>query len=259
MIRIPEPRLCLAVPLLLALALGGCSAPAPLLKAPPAKLLKEPRSEPRSRQGNPPSYVALGVRYHVLESSEGYVERGLASWYGPQFHGRKTSSGEVFDMHQATAAHKTLPLPTWVQVTHLETGRSITVRVNDRGPFKEGRIIDLSFQAAKELGISAEGVAPVEVRTIRGPGPAAPQHPEHMYVQLGAFAKPDNAQTFLQDLRTRGLAQLSVRTRKRSGRVLHRVVHGPFQTQASLEQAIATLETAGITEYTTIRIPAKQP
>ncbi len=251
--RIPEPRLRLAGLLLLASAIGGCSAPAAMPKLPPTEA-----PEPLSRQGNPSSYVALGVRYHVLESAEGYVERGLASWYGPQFHGRKTSSGEVFDMHQATAAHKTLPLPTWVQVTHLETDRSITVRVNDRGPFKEGRIIDLSFQAAKELGIHVEGIAPVEVRTIRGPQ-LTPKYPEHMYLQLGAFAKSGNAQAFLKGLRARGLADLSVRTRKRGGRVLHRVVQGPFRTHASVEHAIDALQTAGITEYTTIRVPVAQP
>lgn len=214
-------------------------------------------SESGSRSGASSSYVALGVRYHVLDSAEGYVERGLASWYGPKFHGRKTSSGEVFDMHQISAAHKTLPLSTWVKVTHLETGRSITVRVNDRGPFKKGRIIDLSHRAALVLGIVGEGLAPVEVRTIHDPG-TAPRVAEHQFLQLGAFATRSNAEAFVQKLRRQGLVRLSVRTRKRNT-MLHRVLQGPFDDHAKFDQAIAKLEALGITEYTPVNIPHWKP
>lgn len=210
-----------------------------------------------SRSGTSSSYVVFGVRYHVLDSAEGYVERGLASWYGPKFHGRKTSSGEVFDMHQITAAHKTLPLSTWVKVTHLETGHSITVRVNDRGPFKEGRVIDLSRQAASALGIVDEGLAPVEVRAIRGPR-TAPRTAEHQFLQLGAFAIRGNAETFVQKLRRQGLVRLSVQTRKRNT-TLHRVLQGPFDDNARLDQAIAKLESLGITEYTPVNITHWKP
>lgn len=210
-----------------------------------------------SRSGASSSYVVFGVRYHVLDSAEGYVERGLASWYGPKFHGRKTSSGEVFDMHQISAAHKTLPLSTWVKVTHLETGHSITVRVNDRGPFKEGRIIDLSHEAALALGIADEGLAPVEVRAIRGPS-TVPKVAEHQFLQLGAFAIRGNAKAFVQKLRRQGLVRLSVQTRKRD-MTLHRVLQGPFDDSAKLDQAIAKLDALGITEYTPVNIPHWKP
>ena len=125
-----------------------------------------PRAEQKSRIGNAPSYVVFGRRYSVLRTSSGYVEEGIASWYGEPFHGRRTSSGEVYDMHQLSAAHKSLPLPTYVQVTNLENGRRIVVRVNDRGPFHEGRIIDLSYAAARKLDIVGPGTARVEVRAL---------------------------------------------------------------------------------------------
>ncbi len=238
--------------LTLALACGGCSVYDYV-----AETFSDSDSVPKSRNGGPSSYVVLGVRYHVMDSAEGYVERGLASWYGPKFHGRKTSSGEVFDMHQMSAAHKTLPLSTWVKVTHLDTGRSITVRVNDRGPFVEGRIIDLSYQAALDLEITDEGVAPVEVRTIRGPD-TAPLTVEHQFLQLGAFAIRSNAEAFVQQLRRQGLVRLSVRTRQR-GMTLHRVLQGPFEDSAELDQAISELETLGITEYTPVNVPNWKP
>lgn len=125
-----------------------------------------PRVEPRSASGNPDSYVVAGRRYYVMRSSRGYVARGIASWYGTKFHGRKTSSGEPYNMYAMTAAHKTLPLPTYVEVTNLRNGRHVIVRVNDRGPFHANRLIDLSYAAAKKLGVIATGTAPVEVRAI---------------------------------------------------------------------------------------------
>ena len=122
-----------------------------------------PREEFKSRSGNPETYEIDGVTYRVMETSEGYREEGFASWYGEYFHGRLTSSGDVYDMYLMTAAHKTLPLPTYVRVTHLANGRSVVLRVNDRGPFVEDRIIDLSFTAASKLGMAAQGTARVEV------------------------------------------------------------------------------------------------
>lgn len=109
----------------------------------------KPRYEPRSKYGNPDSYVVNGKRYYVMKSSSGYVERGVASWYGNKFHGRRTSSGETYNMYAMTAAHKSLPLPTYARVTNLQNGRSVVVKVNDRGPFLHNRIIDLSYAAAE--------------------------------------------------------------------------------------------------------------
>lgn len=125
-----------------------------------------PRVEPKARYGNMQSYVVFGKTYYPKQSSRGHVERGIASWYGTKFHGRKTSSGERYDMHQMTAAHKTLPLPTYALVKNLENGRSVIVKVNDRGPFVGDRIIDLSYAAAKKLGVDKKGIAQVEVVSI---------------------------------------------------------------------------------------------
>jgi rare lipoprotein A len=125
-----------------------------------------PRVEPRSRYGNPPFYDVFGKRYYVLSSSVGYWERGVASWYGPGFHKERTSTGEPYDMYGMTAAHKTLPLPAYVRVTNLENGRSVVVRVNDRGPFVGNRIIDLSYTAAAKLDMLRNGTAMVDVRAI---------------------------------------------------------------------------------------------
>ncbi|HMB57244.1 MAG TPA: septal ring lytic transglycosylase RlpA family protein, partial [Arenimonas sp.] len=124
------------------------------------------------RYGNRSPYSVLGKSYRVLDSANGYVERGTASWYGNKFNGRATSSGEIYDICSFTAAHKTLPLPSFARVTNLDNGRSVIVRVNDRGPFHEGRIIDLSYAAAVRLGVDRTGTARVEVRAISvGDGP----------------------------------------------------------------------------------------
>ena len=125
-----------------------------------------PKVESKSKYGNPKSYVVFGKRYYVKDSAKGYVEQGIASWYGTKFHGRRTSSGETYDMYAMTAAHKTLPLPTYARVTNLENGRSVMVKVNDRGPFHQNRIIDLSYSAATRLGIVKTGTGRVEVEAI---------------------------------------------------------------------------------------------
>ena len=134
-----------------------------------------PKVEPRSRYGNPPSYVVFGKRYHVMPTSDGYVERGIASWYGEKFHGLRTSSGDAYDMYGMTAAHKTLPLPTYARVTNLRNGRSIVVKINDRGPFAHDRIIDLTYTGAAKLGLIGAGTGLVEVRALdprrADPGP----------------------------------------------------------------------------------------
>jgi rare lipoprotein A len=133
-----------------------------------------PRPEPRSALGNPPYYDALGHRYYVMSSAVGYVETGVASWYGPGFHEKATSTGEPYDMYGMTAAHKTLPLPTYARVTNLSNGRSVVVRINDRGPFIANRIIDLSYTAAAKLDMLRNGTSVVEVRAITPGQPLPP-------------------------------------------------------------------------------------
>lgn len=152
---------------------GGLYAPgvadsAPQGGIPDVHLIPEPevRDEPRSRYGNRSPYQVLGKSYYVLDSAEDYDETGIASYYGNKFHGRRTSSLEVYDMYAFTAAHKTLPLPSFARVTNLDNGRSVVVRVNDRGPFHDGRVIDLSYAAAVKLGVDRAGTAQVEVRGL---------------------------------------------------------------------------------------------
>ncbi|MGH1471738.1 MAG: septal ring lytic transglycosylase RlpA family protein [Cellvibrionaceae bacterium] len=125
-----------------------------------------PRLEPRTAAGNKSPYTVLGKTYRVMSSSDGFVQKGRASWYGTKFHGRKTSNGEVYDMYGMTAAHKTLPIPTFVRVKNLDNGKEVIVRVNDRGPFHGGRIIDLTYAAAKKLGFQSKGTAPVVVEAL---------------------------------------------------------------------------------------------
>jgi rare lipoprotein A len=177
-----KPVRALALPLCAAVAIGmaACSSAPPRPESPSPAATPEPettpppqsvqdvvpRREPRSRSGNPPFYDVLGKRYFVLSSNVGYVERGVASWYGPGFHKVRTSTGEIYDMYGMSAAHKTLPLPAYVRVTNLQNGRSVVVRVNDRGPFVGNRIIDLSYTAASKLDMLRNGTAMVEVRTL---------------------------------------------------------------------------------------------
>jgi len=133
-----------------------------------------PHAEPLSHYGNRSPYVVLGKTYTVLPSAAGYVERGVASWYGTKFDGRATSNFEPYDLYHFTAAHRTLPLPSYARVTNLDNGRSVIVRINDRGPFHDGRLIDLSYAAAVKLGVNAHGTANVEVRGIDPGQPLSP-------------------------------------------------------------------------------------
>ncbi len=132
----------------------------------PKDTLVVPKAEPLSKQGNPGSYVVKGKRYHTLRDASGHVEKGMASWYGKRFHGRRTSNGERYDMHAMTAAHKNLPLPSVVKVTNLDNGRSTVVRINDRGPFHGNRVIDLSYAAATKLDMVQRGSAKVEIQVL---------------------------------------------------------------------------------------------
>ena len=225
--------LCLAV----ALIVAGCT-PRYLRDGPPADTLDVsliqpvvPKPEPLAAYGNHSPYEVMGERYEVLPSAQGYVEKGVASWYGTAFHGRLTSSGEPYDLYQLTAAHKTLPLPTYVEVKHLETGESIIVRVNDRGPFKPGRIIDLSWAAAVKLGIDQAGTAPVEVRALifDGPPPMI-KRPARVpvWVQAGAFSSQENAERLKIQLEQAGLGPIAFEAPKGPRNRVWRVRLGPL-------------------------------
>jgi rare lipoprotein A len=175
--------------------LAGCEQlplPAPADGAPrhvPADLHTRPepvaRIEAPSRRGNPASYEVFGRTYRVMPSAAGYAETGIASWYGTKFHGRETSSGEPFDMYEFTAAHRTLPIPTYARVTNLDNGRSLVVRINDRGPFHGDRIIDLSYGAAVRLGYADNGTARVQVEAM--------EQARHYFLQAGAFRQLNSA------------------------------------------------------------------
>lgn len=244
-------------PLALALLLGACSVapprgggyyeddgpprrtPADLAAIPDAV----PRAEPFSRYGNRP-YKVFNQTYRPLASHKGYRERGVASWYGKKFHGRKTSSGEPYDMYAMSAAHKTLPVPCYVRVRNLQNGRSVVVRVNDRGPFKHNRLIDLSYAAATRLGITASGTGLVEVEAIDVGGPArtettaaAPSANPQVFVQVGAFAEAGNAERLRDALRQAGFDSAHV-SRHQDRQVLHRVRIGPLASVAESDDII---------------------
>ncbi len=158
----------------LAAFLQACShSPAKILPQPDRAQTSDmtPRQEPLCKKGNPESYEVFGVRYHPMKSGIGYRERGTASWYGPTFHGRNTSCGTVYNMYEMTAAHKLLPIPTYVAVTNLDNGRKVIVKVNDRGPFHGDRVIDLSYAAALKLGIVQQGTGRVEVEALDASAP----------------------------------------------------------------------------------------
>ncbi|MFW5926719.1 MAG: septal ring lytic transglycosylase RlpA family protein [Wenzhouxiangella sp.] len=209
----------------------------------------EPAPEPLSPYGNHSPYEVNGATYRVRSSAAGYRERGQASWYGTKFHGRATSSGEPYDMYRLTAAHRTLPLPTWAEVTRLDTGQRIVVRVNDRGPFHPDRIIDLSWAAAVKLDMVEAGTAPVEVRAITfGDGPDAVPRPARVpvFVQVGAFSEPGRARRVASDLERAGLGPVSTeRAGRRDGR-LWRVRLGPVDHSEKARKLIHKVAEIGL-------------
>jgi rare lipoprotein A len=259
-------------------------APPPAAAAPAPQSVPDaiPRFEPRALYGNPPFYDVFGKRYFVMASGVGYVERGVASWYGPGFHKVRTSTGEIYDMYGMTAAHKTLPLPAYARVTNLENGRSCVVRINDRGPFVGNRIIDLSYTAAAKLDMLRNGTAMVEIRTIdpTAPPPAitasalataptapgagvspppaapltvvpvaeAPAPTPALFVQAGAFADPANAEHLAERLRGSNLGKVFVRDDQIAGRRMYRVRIGPVPDVAEFDRVVAALERAGISD-----------
>lgn len=215
----------------------------------------EPNAEPRAKYGNQSPYMVNGRTYHVLASSEGYQQRGRASWYGRKFHGRRTSSGEIFDMHQISAAHRTLPLPTFVEVTNLDNGKRLVVRVNDRGPFHDERIIDLSYAAAVKLGFADKGTAAVEVRALNilqagsggGPNAGAPSGVTGpTWLQVGAFGEQRGALDMQRRLRDAGFDPVTVVTTRIQEREIHRVRLGPFQDEEAIQSHANRLMQLGI-------------
>ena len=169
----------------------------------------------------------------------GFVERGQASWYGPGFHGLRTANGERYDMYQLTAAHRTLPLGSIAEVRSLTTGRQVTVRINDRGPFARGRILDLSFAGAQAIGMIGRGTDDIELRVIRFPGKGDDVGP--LLVQVGSFADPANARLLLDRLKGRYPASKAVPIDLPEGR-RYRVYVGQFRTEPAAEQAAAQLK-----------------
>lgn len=222
-----------------------------------------PKNEAKSRYGNPKSYVVFGKRYYVMESGKGFAEKGIASWYGTKFHGKRTSSGETYDMYAMTAAHKTLPLPTYLKVTNLNNGRHIIVKVNDRGPFHENRIIDLSYTAAIKLDIVKYGTGLVEVRAIE-PGQSMPANSgggapvktvlvsngkAGFFIQVGSFGKLINAENLRQKLGPFGEHLVKISQVVVSGDTLYRVRIGPLSDIDIADSIVSKLANYGVLEH----------
>jgi rare lipoprotein A len=232
-----------------------------------------PRPEPRSRLGNGPNYEVFGEPYTVMPSAVGFKERGVASWYGKKFHGNRTSNWDIYDMYGMTAAHKTLPLPTYVRVRNLSNNRTIVVRVNDRGPFVDNRIIDLSYAAAQKLDMIKTGTSLVEIEAITfeepggdqptrqvtapAPRPAAPQpqaprdepsNPNHIYVQIGAFGSLANAERRVSVLRSGGIGAAAVHEDNLVTPTLYRVRMGPIQGVDQYDLLVEELAKLGIVD-----------
>ena len=273
------PRLVLIAAVSASVTLAGCARQSRTVVNDEAthQAILEP---PRSRLGNPPWYEVFGQRHYVLDTAAGYRRTGVASWYGEKFHGRSTSSGESYDMFAHTAAHPTLPLPTWVEVTHLESGKQVIVKVNDRGPFVDDRIIDLSFGAAVVLDMVAAGTAPVEVRALgvssagevlAHEGASARSHAteadsdaaaampltlaaasvppsQRIYLQAGAFSRQDSAARFAVVLQDAGFQQVNIDAGHGRSSSLYRVRLGPFTDVDAADAAVANLIAMGYEE-----------
>ncbi len=257
--------------ILLPLAACGTSeirdpAPGGSVVAPDLPGSAVPSPEAPSRYGNGPVYEVLGQRYTVLPSSAGYRERGVASWYGEKFHGRLTSNRETYDMHAMTAAHKTLPLPTYVRVRNLRNDRSVIVRVNDRGPFVHNRIIDLSYAAALKLDMVGDGTSLVEVTALTADVPGSdipvrqstpPPHrpdavavstPARSFVQVGAFGDRGNADRRKALLQSNGIDNVLIHTDTSVSPSLFRVRIGPVVEVEQYDSIVGALESLGITD-----------
>lgn len=253
-----------------------------------------PVNEALAESGNPESYEVNGRTYHVMKNAQGFVQHGKASWYGKKFHGRRTSSGETYDMYKMTAAHKTLPLPSYVRVTNLENQRSVVLKVNDRGPFVTGRAIDLSYVAARKLGIVGNGTANVEIRTLQ---PGQTNHSEvvmstvedmqpldtipvsetlpvtsqngtatntlpveqpvsnaGIFLQVGAFSQIDNAERLRLRMEDIQNHPVNTITSITTKGELHKVRIGPFSSDIELKKTQNLLRSKGHRQFRKVGI-----
>ena len=256
----------------LALVLGACSTqrgggyyendgPPRRVHVDPSRIADaNPVAEPRSTSGNDP-YIVFGKTYLPLQDASGYRERGIASWYGKKFHGKRTSSGEPYDMYAMTAAHKTLPLPTYVRVTNLRNGRVAVLRVNDRGPFLHNRLIDLSYAAALKLDIVKNGTAVVEVETLgiasskasaQDGVEAMPEAPKHLstdlrlYLQVGAFANWENAASLRARLASADFGAVFIQSELRDDTRFYRVRVGPVGSVERIDELVQRANDYGL-------------
>lgn len=196
-----------------------------------------PKREPISRYGNPDSYQVMGKKYEVMTNSTGYKTRGIASWYGTKFHSGRTSSGEKYDMYALTAAHKTLPLPSYIRVKNLSNGKVAIVRVNDRGPFHGSRILDLSYAAAAKLGLFPQGTALVEIEALQ-----TTQKNLHYYVQAGAFESLQLAENLRVKLGKLTTSPVYIHKQQRK----YLVQVGPFASKVMVDRLKQRLQSNGI-------------
>jgi rare lipoprotein A len=246
---------------LLVFGLAGCGTLEPRDSAPSIRLDPEaipdavPRFEVIGRAGNRSPYDVLGRTYHLLPTPVGYVEEGIASWYGTKFHGRRTSNGEVFDMYAMTAAHKTLPIPCYARVTNLDNGRVAVVRINDRGPFHEDRLIDLSFAAATKLGFMHQGTARVRVEVLDPNSLAELPKAAGYFLQLGAFSERRRAEELLA--KVANIAAVDTLIEQEGG--IFRARLGPLPTFAEADALIKQLLAAGFSKPVLIRPPEASP
>jgi rare lipoprotein A len=214
----------------------------------------EIKPEPKSRYGNHSPYVVFGKTYHLEDAGHEFEQTGTASWYGKKFHGHKTSNMETFDMYKLTAAHRTLPLPSYVEVTNLDNNKKVVVRVNDRGPFKSKRIIDLSWAAAKALDYDTKGLANVRIKLLQSPGvqfaskpekqPTRPEDKEYKYLQVGAFSDKTKALDIASDLSKLVLLPVYVSDTLAQG-PLYRVRIGPLTEEENIIDIIQKVQNKG--------------
>lgn len=210
-----------------------------------------PRADPILAAGNKSPYAVNGVTYEILKDYRNYRERGTASWYGSKFHGHETSNGEIFDIYAASAAHKTLPIPSYARVTNLDNGRSVTVRVNDRGPFHGDRLIDLSYAAAVKLGYMDKGTARVEVEVLNIAGVDDRRDAtggQYRFLQLGAYGAEDSAQQLQTELQAFVQSPVFISEVASGGKTLYRVRIGPVSDADELALVQQQLRDGGYPE-----------